>query len=92
LKFKLKRTDTLCYSNFTSPNSSHNERLVIGGVAPVKGPVKLPAHQELPSAKRQPYLVRREMGMFNVPQNVGTVTVDGEKVSLEPKEALSADG
>jgi 4-deoxy-L-threo-5-hexosulose-uronate ketol-isomerase len=67
---------------------SHNERLVIGGVAPVKGPVSLPTHQEPPSAAGQPYLIRREMGVFNVSDNVGTVTVDGEAVSLAPKEAL----
>jgi len=67
---------------------SHNERLVIGGVAPVKGAVRLPDHSEPPSAAGQPYLSRREMGVFNVSDNNGSVTVDGEKVSLAPKEAL----
>jgi len=67
---------------------SHNERLVIGGVAPVNGPVELPTHAEPPSASGQPYLSRREMGVFNVSHNNGSVTVDGEKVDLAPKEAL----
>lgn len=67
---------------------SHNERLVIGGAAPVKGALKLADYTEPPSAAGTAYLSRREMGVFNVSENTGTVTVDGEKVSLGPKEAL----
>lgn len=67
---------------------SHNERLVIGGVAPVTKAVKLPNHKEPASAKGQPYLVRREMGVFNVSQSTGIVTVDGTRVELEAKSAL----
>jgi len=67
---------------------SHNERLVIGGVAPIKTAVKLPDHSEPASAKGQPYLVRREMGAFNVSESTGAITVDGERIELEPKSAL----
>lgn len=67
---------------------SHNERLVIGGCAPVKGAVDLPKHSEPPSAAGKSLLVRRELGVFNVSENTGSVTVDGETIALGPKEAL----
>lgn len=67
---------------------SHNERLVIGGAAPVKKSLTLAPHSEPESAAGQPYLSRREMGVFNVSESNGHVTVDGERVELAPKEAL----
>lgn len=67
---------------------SHNERLVIGGAAPVDSPVYLPDHSEPESAASQPYLIRRELGVFNVSANAGSVTVDGERYELAPMEAL----
>lgn len=67
---------------------SHNERLVIGGCAVGASPVELPRHQEPESAKGQPFLVRRELGVFNVGSEAGVVDVDGEAVDLGPREAL----
>lgn len=67
---------------------SHNERLVIGGAAPVSGPVDLPAHSEPQSAAGQPFLVRRELGIFNVGDGDGIVEADGDRIDLAPRDAL----
>ncbi len=68
-------------------NYTHNERLVIGGVVASKA-VALPAHSEPKSAKGQPFLSRRELGVFNVGDCKGVVTVDGKKIDLEPRDGL----
>ena len=67
---------------------SHNERLVIGGAAPGTEAIDLPTHTEPPSAVGQSFLVRREMGIFNVSGGAGSVVVDGETYRLSPREAL----
>ncbi|WOI52398.1 5-dehydro-4-deoxy-D-glucuronate isomerase [Parvularcula sp. LCG005] len=67
---------------------SHNERMVIGGAAPVSGDVVLPAQTEPSSAEGEPFLQRREMGAINVGGGSGTLTIDGEKFSMAPKDGI----
>lgn len=60
------------------------DRFVTGGVVPVKGAQKL---ETIDAFKSEYFLARRELGIINVGQE-GTVTVDGEKFTLQYKEAL----
>lgn len=65
---------------------SHNERMVIGGAAPVTRPVSLP--RQGPPAEGAPFLQRRELGAINVGEGAGRVSVDGQTHDLAPRDGL----
>ena len=67
-------------------NYSHNERMVVGGAAPVAREVVLPEQAE--PVAGAPYLERRELGIVNVGNGSGTVVVDGETLAMKPRDGL----
>lgn len=69
-----------------SLNYSHNERLVVGGAAPVVKPVRLP--DQVAPVAGAPFLERREMGVVNVGKGAGKITVDGKAFDMQPRDGL----
>ena len=80
--------DSLFQKNKISLNYTHYERMVVGGVYPVTEAIALPAQDEPHSAVGLPFLQRRELGVVNVGEGKGTLTVDGQVFELEPKDCL----
>jgi 4-deoxy-L-threo-5-hexosulose-uronate ketol-isomerase len=76
----LFQADSLCL------NYSHNERLVVGGAAPVTASVALPPQSE--PVEGVPFLERRELGVVNVGGGAGRVIVDGDDFEMQPRDGL----
>jgi 4-deoxy-L-threo-5-hexosulose-uronate ketol-isomerase len=76
----LMRTDDITYIY------SHYDRMIVGGVKPVKKSVALKNYPEL---KSEVFLERREIGIINVGGD-GKVTVDGTEYLLSKLECVYA--
>lgn len=63
---------------------SHYDRMIIGGVHPVRQALSLPNHPEL---RAEYFLERRELGIINV-GGPGSVTADGEVFMMQKLDAV----
>ena len=64
---------------------SMNDRLIVGGMYPVKKTLKLEPFEEL---KAKYYLERREIGFINVGKGLAIIKADDKEYKLAYKEAL----
>ena len=76
--------DNLFVADKINLTYSHYDRLIVGGVLPVKGGLALDTIDPL---KADYFLERRELGIINV-GHAGSVSVDGTSYDLDFKEAL----
>ncbi|SDL82519.1 5-dehydro-4-deoxy-D-glucuronate isomerase [Sediminibacillus halophilus] len=77
--------ENLFKSNELNLVYSHYDRLITGGAVPVKETLKLEAGDLL---KTEYFLERREVGIINIAEGVGIVTVDGEKYELNKRDCV----
>ncbi|MCA0991344.1 5-dehydro-4-deoxy-D-glucuronate isomerase [Pseudalkalibacillus hwajinpoensis] len=64
---------------------SHYDRVITGGAIPTNKPLKLEDQETL---KTNYFLERREVGIINIEDTVGKVTVDGEVYELNKRDCL----
>lgn len=63
---------------------SHQDRIIAGGVMPVKKALKLETSDELRAAY---FLERRELGIINI-GGAGKVTLDGKSYDIKPRDGM----
>lgn len=77
--------ETLFVADEVNMTYSMYDRLIVGGAMPVKEALKL---ESIDPLKAPFFTTRREIGIFNVGQGEGIITVGNEKFELGYKEAL----